>query len=504
MSYTNRAFRVIRIVLLIAICFILGEAAARAFPNPLGFLEGKQSSPTPAPAAEAAPAPVAPGGVPGIPASFATIAKEVKPSVVNVSTTQTVHTEGGPEPFGGPFSQQDPFQEFFRHFFNQEPRNFTQRSLGSGVIIDPSGYIVTNAHVIAHADKIVVKLEDGREFDAKVVGSDPKTDVAVLKIAAPPDLPAAHLGNSDSLQVGDWVIAIGNPFGLSETVTAGIVSAKGRVIGEGPYEDFIQTDASINPGNSGGPLVNMEGQVIGINAAIFSQSGGNIGIGFAIPINLVKNVAQEIRQYGKVVRGWLGVTIQQVTPQLAKSFGLENAEGALVSEVEKGSPADKAGFRQGDIIVEFDGKPVNLAHQLPTMVAESKIGQTVPVAILRHGERKTLEVTVEEMPASERVANLPESATPWGLAVADITPKLRQRYDLEQSSGVVVTEVKRGSVADEAGIRPGDVVREVDHEPVDNVQDYEKVLAKTGNAPQVLLLLQRQGQSLFVVLQKRG
>jgi serine protease Do len=502
MSHTNRAFRLIRIALLIMISFILGEAAAMAFPNPLRFFEGKESSPTPAPAAEVAAPAVPPRGAPAIPPSFATVARDVKPSVVNVSTTQTVHTEGGPEPFGGPFSQQDPFQEFFRHFFNQTPHNFTQRSLGSGVIIDPTGYIVTNAHVIAHADKIVVKLEDGRDFDAKVVGSDPKTDVAVLKIAAPADLPAARLGNSDTLQVGDWVIAIGNPFGLSETVTAGIVSAKGRVIGEGPYEDFIQTDASINPGNSGGPLVNMEGEVIGINAAIFSQSGGNIGIGFAIPINLVKNVAQEIRQYGKVVRGWLGVTIQQVTPELAKSFGLQNAEGGLVAEVQKGSPAARAGFRQGDIILEYDGKPVGLAHQLPTMVAESKIGQTVSVTILRNGERKTLEVTVEEMPAGERAATVPASATPWGLAVADITPKLRQRFDLEETTGVVVTEVKRGSVAEDAGIRPGDVIREVDREPVENVQGYEKALAKSGSASQVLLLVQRQGQSLFVVLQK--
>ena len=286
------------------------------------------------------------------------------------------------------------------------PRSFTRRALGSGVIIDKDGYIVTNAHVVKGADKIVVTLqdgrEDGREFDAKVVGIDEKTDVALLKIQSPGDLAVATLGDSDALHVGDWVVAIGNPFGLSETVTAGIVSAKGRVIGEGPYDDFIQTDASINPGNSGGPLLNLQGQVIGINSAIYSQSGGNIGIGFAIPINLVKSVVAQLKAHGKVVRGWLGVAIQDITPDLAKSFGLKQAEGALVSDVTPDSPAARAGLERGDIIVEYNGTHIEAAHQLPALVAGTEIGKTVPIKVLRNGESKTLSVTIAEMPAQWR------------------------------------------------------------------------------------------------------
>jgi serine protease Do len=498
MVSTNRKFGVVRITALAALTFALGAAAAMAFPNPLQFFA---RGPTPHPAAVVPQSPLALRATAGVPPSFAPVAQEVKPAVVNVSTSQTVRTGDMPHPFG-PFSEQDPFQGFFRRFFDQMPRNFTQRSLGSGVIMDAAGFIVTNAHVVARADKIVVKLEDGREFDAKVVGSDDKTDVAVLQISDANNLKAARLGDSDALQVGDWVVAIGNPFGLSETVTAGIVSAKGRIISEGPYEDFIQTDASINPGNSGGPLLDMQGNVIGINSAIFSQSGGNIGIGFAIPVNLVKSVATQIREHGKVVRGWLGVTIQQVTPDLARSFGLKIAEGALVADVQKDSPADHAGLRRGDIILDYNGKKLDRAHQLPTLVAESEIGEALPVTVLRNGDRTTLNVTIGEMPESELASESSKSATEWGLSVADITPALRQRFDLEDDSGVIVTGVEPGSLADEAGIRPGDVVMEIDREPVTNVRDYEKSLEKAGNAPHLLLLLKRGGQSLFVALRK--
>jgi len=347
-------------------------------------------------------------------------------------------------------------------------------------------------------------LDDGREFDAKVVGSDEKTDVAVLKISDAKNVKAARLGDSDALQVGDWVVAIGNPFGLSETVTAGIVSAKGRVIGEGPYEDFIQTDASINPGNSGGPLLDMQGNVIGINTAIFSQSGGNIGIGFAIPVNLVKTVASQIREHGKVVRGWLGVTIQQVTPGLAQSFGLEAAEGALVADVQKDSPADDAGIQRGDIIVDYNGKHLDRAHQLPTLVAESNIGETIPVTVLREGKRKTLKVKVVQIPEAQLATESSKTTTEWGLSVTDLTPVLRQRFDLEEDSGVVVTQVEPGSVADEAGIQPGDVITEVNRERVENVRDYEKAIAKVDEKAHLLLLLRRQGQSLFVAIRRES
>ena len=294
------------------------------------------------------------------------------------------------------------------------PRSFTQRSLGSGVIIDQDGYIVTNAHVVKNADKIVIKLDDKREFDAHRVGIDEKMDVALLKIASPHDLTVAPLGDSDTLQVGDWVLAIGNPFGLSETVTAGIVSALGRVIGQGPYDNFIQTDASINPGNSGGPLIDMHGQVVGINAAIFSQSGGNIGIGFAIPIRSVKSVLEQLKTHGKVIRGWLGVAIQDVTPELAQSFGLKKAQGALVADVTSDSPAARAGLERGDIIINYDGTDIDEAHQLPVLVADTKIGKSVSITVLRNGEKKTLHATVAEMPA-----HLTASGTPSAAATGD-------------------------------------------------------------------------------------
>jgi serine protease Do len=357
--------------------------------------------PEPAPTAPAEQVPPAPG-VAGAPLTFAAIARAARPTVVNVSTTQTVHTRGFPQPEPEPFGEEDPFSQFFPHSFPQQPRSFTQHALGSGVIIGRDGYIVTNGHVAKGADKIVVKLEDQRTFDAKIVGIDEKTDVALLRIRPSADLHVATLGNSDTLQVGDWVVAIGNPFGLSETVTAGIVSAKGRVIGEGPYDDFIQTDASINPGNSGGPLLDLHGDVVGINAAIFSQGGGNIGIGFAVPINLVKNVVEQLKAHGKVVRGWLGVRIQDVTPELARAFGLDKAAGALVADVTADGPGARAGIERGDIIVEYNGIHIDSAHQLPALVAATAIGKTVPITVLRGEKTKTFSVTVTEMTSSPR------------------------------------------------------------------------------------------------------
>jgi serine protease Do len=467
-------------------------ATAAAFPNPLGFLgSGKGASPPPERLASSA----------GPPFSFAGIVRPVKPAVVNVSTTQTVRSQGvpgfGP---GGPIDPQDPFFQFFRHFFPEMPRSFTQRSLGSGVIIDADGYIVTNAHVVKNADKIVVKLDDKREFEARRIGLDEKSDVALLKIASPHDLIVAPLGDSGTLQVGDWVLAIGNPFGLAETVTAGIVSALGRAIGQGPYDNFIQTDASINPGNSGGPLIDTQGNVVGINAAIFSKSGGNIGIGFAIPINMVRSVVEQLKTHGKVVRGWLGVAMQDVTPELARSFGLKKTQGALVTDVTPDSPADRAGFERGDIIVIFDGTDIDEAHQVPMLIAETKVGTTVAVTILRRGEKRTLRATVAEPPNRGAEAAGPDTAQRWGLSVANITPDVARQLGLASSKGVVVTDVEPNSPAGETGLEPGDIITQANRQPVRDVRDYRKAVA--GTQTELLLLVNRQGQNFFIALRR--
>jgi serine protease Do len=422
--------------------------------------------------------------------------------VVNVSTTQKVHSQGAPsmEQFG----EQDPFFDFFRHFQPPQRRDFTQRSLGSGVIVRPDGYVVTNAHVVKDADEIVVKLHDDRELKAKVVGIDEKTDLALLHAEGAEGLPVASLGDSGQLEVGEWVVAIGNPFGLSETVTAGIVSAKGRSIGAGPYDDFIQTDASINPGNSGGPLLDLEGRVVGINSAIFSQSGGNIGIGFAIPINLVKHVVEQLSEHGKVVRGWLGVVIQDITPELARSFQLEKNEGALVSEVMADGPAGRAGIERGDVIVEFDGTKIDRSHGLPSVVADTEIGKKVEVTVLRDGNEKTFHLKVGEMPAEETAAaGAEKSGEDWGLSVQDLTPELAQRLGVRGTQGVVVNAVAPNSPAAEASVRPGDVILQVDRKSVRGTSDFEKALA-AAKGKSLLLLLQREGHSLFTALQRRG
>jgi serine protease Do len=501
----NRKRIFIPILFLVTLALGFAAGSAEAFPNPLKYFGWSTAEPTPAPAAPtsapaSAPAPMLPAV--RVPDSFAPIAHAARPTVVNVSTTQTVHAQGFPGfgPGQQPFSEQDPFFQFFRHFFGPMPRSFTRRALGSGVIIDKDGYILTNAHVVKGADKIVVTLRDKREFDAKVVGVDEKTDVALLKIQSPGDLAVATLGDSDALHVGDWVVAIGNPFGLSETVTAGIVSAKGRVIGQGPYDDFIQTDASINPGNSGGPLLNMQDQVIGIDSAIYSQSGGNIGIGFAIPINLVKNVVAQLKAHGKVIRGWLGVAIQDITPDLAKSFGLKQAEGALVADVTPDSPAARAGLERGDIVVEYNGTHIESAHQLPELVASTDIGKTVPIKVLRNGESKALSVTIAEMPAHVAEPGTAPAPGDWGLTVSDITPDLARRYGLKETTGVVIMEVAPDGPAGAAGLRPGDVITEADRQPVHSVTEYDRAMAHATN--QVLLLVDRQGQRFFVALSR--
>jgi serine protease Do len=327
------------------------------------------------------------------PFSFAATARRATPSVVNVFTTHHVKVT----PFGAPLGPGDPFDEFFRQFFPGMPREMEQKSLGSGVIIDRDGYILTNHHVVANADEIQVKLSDTRSFAAELVGSDARTDVALIRVRGK-TLPQAELGNSDDLGVGDWVLAIGNPFGLEETVTAGIVSAKERVIGAGPFDNFIQTDASINPGNSGGPLIDVDGKVVGVNSAIYSRTGGSVGIGFAIPINLAMQVVEQLRSNRRVVRGWLGVAMQDMTADLAGSFGLPNEEGALVSDLYRGGPAQRAGIRRGDVVVGFNERPVKNSRELARWAAEIPIGNSVKIDVLREGRRQTFEVTIAEAP----------------------------------------------------------------------------------------------------------
>jgi serine protease Do len=327
------------------------------------------------------------------PFSFAAVARRSTPCVVNIFTTHRVRVPA----FGAPFGEDDPFDQFFRQLIPELPREMEQKSLGSGVIIDREGYVLTNRHVVANADEIKVKLSDTRSFPAELVGSDARTDVALVRIRGK-GLPQAELGNSDDLAVGDWVLAIGNPFGLEETVTAGIVSAKERVIGAGPFDKFIQTDASINPGNSGGPLIDVDGRVVGVNSAIYSRSGGSVGIGFAIPINLAMQVVGELRAHRRIVRGWLGVATQDVTPELARSFGIPSGEGALVSDIYRGGPAYRAGVRRGDVIVAFNGQPVKNSRDLAHRVAEVPLGTSVHVEVLREGERRSFEAVVEEAP----------------------------------------------------------------------------------------------------------
>ncbi len=426
----------------------------------------------------------------------------MKPLVVNISTTQVSEGRGGGgQEFGSPFGEDDQFNDFWKRFFGgPQPRGpQRQRSLGSGFIIDGDGSILTNNHVVENASKIVVKLSDDQEYEAKVIGRDAKTDIAVIKINAKSSLPAANFGDSDKLEVGEWVVAIGNPFGLDSTVTSGIVSAKGRHIGQGPYDNFIQTDASINPGNSGGPLINLRGEIVGINTAIFSRTGGNMGIGFAIPINLVKELLPQLRGKGKVTRGFLGVLIQKVTPEIADSLALEKAQGALVANVSKDGPADKAGVKVGDVIVEFDGKEVKDSGDLPIIVARTQVDKKVRMKVVRDKKEMVLGVAVGELKDEEVVAAAPEKGE-LGLTVQRLTPPMAESLGLEKSDGVVVSAVEPGSAADDAGIRRGDVLMEIDRRPVRNLDEYRKMVAAIKKGRGVLFLVRRGESTLFLAL----
>jgi serine protease Do len=426
--------------------------------------------------------------------------------VVNISTT-TIVSEG-PGMDMPQFPPGSPFEEFFKNF-GDENRQRRASSLGSGFIIDAEGIVVTNFHVIENAEEITVTLSDETSFTAKVLGQDQKTDIAVLKID-PGDtaLTAVPFGDSDSLRVGDWVLAIGNPFGLGGTVTAGIVSARGRDIGNGPYDDFIQTDASINRGNSGGPLFNTDGEVIGINTAIFSQSGGSVGIGFAISSNLAKRVTKQLVEFGTTRRGWLGVFIQEVTSDIAETLGLEGSGGALVSSVNENSPADIAGLEPGDVILSFDGKKIERMRDLPRIVAETDIGTTVVVEIFRGGRLSTVEVTLGELEKAELVGLVGEqpegdaqTLDRLGFTVDDLDGELAAELGLDDTlTGVVVTEVAADSPAMEKGVEPGDIIRRFGQRRVDSAADLAASVAETLDAGRsgVLLLIERDGRERFV------
>ena len=434
----------------------------------------------------------------GFPQSFADLAERVNPAVVNIRTTTTLKFHGSPfRHFFGP--EQGPFGDFFHHFFGDIPdREMKQQSLGSGFIIDKDGFIITNNHVVEGADEIKVKLADGREFRARVVGRDTKTDLALIKISSLfKDLPVLPLGDSDKMRVGDWVLAVGNPFGLGHTVTQGIISATGRAIGSGPYDDFLQTDAPINPGNSGGPLINLKGEVIGINSAII-QSGQ--GIGFAIPSNIAKDVTSQLKDKGKVVRGWIGVSIQSVTPEIAESFGMKEPKGALVSDVVPGGPAEKSGIKRGDIILAFNGKTVRTSSELPFIVAQTSIGKTAEVTVLRGGKEMGLKVTVEELTEQRAAASsqMESPETNLGMQIAPITPEIQNELGIRDKAGLVVINVAPGSPADDGGIQPGDILKEINHRPVKSVSDYNDALGKTERNKPILLLMKRGGQTFYV------
>jgi serine protease Do len=433
---------------------------------------------------------------------FREVVEEVQPAVVNVNSIRVVTKSDVQRRQQMP--ENNPFREFFgddffhRFFGPGQPQQEGKYplGLGSGVIVDEKGYVLTNYHVVRNADEVTVTLSDKREFDAEVVGTDDKTEVAVLKIEGE-DLPVARLGDSDAAQVGDWVLAIGNPFGLSQTVTAGIISAKGRAnMGIADYEDFIQTDAAINPGNSGGPLVNLRGQVIGINTAILSRTGNYAGVGFAIPINMAQAVMDELITKGKVTRGHLGVWIQDLNEELAETFGVNENKGALVTDVIKDSPAEEAGIERGDVIIEFDGKQVEDSTRLRNIVAATNPDTEVEVTVMRDGKPKTLTVKIGTLTSTESEETV---LTGLGLSVEKLTPEKAEELGVEEPAGVAVTEVNPGSSAAQAGIRPGDVIVEVDRETIKSVADFEKALEE--NTDEGVLLLVRRGQGArYVVL----
>jgi len=436
---------------------------------------------------------------------FVDLAKKLKPTVVNIRTAKIIKPRMG---FQHPRMQQSPFDNFFEDFFGQfngqNPRQRTRReqSLGTGFIISPDGYILTNNHVVSGADEVMVKLSDGREIKGEIKGADEKLDLALIKVNEKEPLHAADLGDSDALDVGEWVMAIGNPFGLSQTVTAGIVSAKGRVIGNGPYDDFIQTDASINPGNSGGPLFSATGKVIGINTAIVA---GGQGIGFAIPINMAKAIIAQLRESGKVTRGYLGIRFQPLTADLAKSFGLESEKGALISNVDKDTPAEKAGLKAGDVILEYDGKPINEGNELPRYVAVTPIDKKVTVVIFRDGKKQDVSVVVGRLKGDDSATSAGGGTEneKLGITVQELNAELAARLNLKDiKSGLVISEVRPGSLAEEAGTLAGSIIIEINGQRPDTLEKFSAVVSKIKKGDLVRLLLRRPDGSVHYVAMK--
>jgi len=439
--------------------------------------------------------------------AFAQIAEKATPAVVFIKAERTIEV-GMP---AQPFSYNDPFgffgddflDRFFRGYGHGVPqprsRKYKQRGQGSGFIITKDGYILTNHHVVGDADKITVKLQDGRELDAEKVGTDAKSEVAVIKIKAE-NLPYLEMGDSSKIRVGEWAIAIGNPFGLTATVTGGLISAKGRSgMGIADYENFIQTDAAINPGNSGGPLLNIHGQVIGINTAIYSKSGGYMGIGFAIPINMAKSIKDQLVNDGKVTRGYLGVAIQELTRDLAESFGLKDGKGILVADVTEDSAAEKAGLKQGDIILEMDGKPTGNVGDFRNKVASNPPGTKLTLTVFRNGKEKKIDVKTGELPDDmEAAGSSSEIAEKLGFSVQDLTADAAKKYGHEMGAGVLVSTVEPNGVAWQAGMRPGILITSVNREPVNSVNDFMKALSKAKEI--VLLRITDGNYSQFVVL----
>jgi serine protease Do len=439
-----------------------------------------------------------------IPENFSDLAEKARPGVVNIRTVKRIEG-GGPvfrHFFGNPFGHGNPFEDFFRPYpKGGSEGDFKQQSLGSGFIIARDGYIVTNNHVIENADEIKVKLANGKVFDAEVVGRDPKTDLALIKIDGSDDLRSLPMGDSNALRVGTWVLAIGSPFGLEQTVTAGIVSAKGRVIGAGLYDDFIQTDASINPGNSGGPLLNMRGEVVGINTAIMSRGGGNDGVGFAIPVNLAKGIIEQLKNEGKVTRAWLGVGIQDLTPELADYYRLKEQKGALVTQVYEGDPADKAGIKTGDIILEADGKKVSSGRDLSRSIANAPVGARIPITLLRDGQKKRVSVELAERVDSDapvKVAAKPSDGL--GLQITELKPETARRAGLpENEKGVLVTQVQPGGKGALAGIQRGDVIKEINRKPVTTPKEVKKHIKEAKSGETLQMLIKRANAGLIAL-----
>jgi serine protease Do len=436
------------------------------------------------------------------PESFSELAEAARPGVVNIRTVKTI--KGGSPVFrhffGNPRGgNRNPFDEFFGPFQGDgQQRDFKQRSLGSGFLIDENGFIVTNNHVIEDADQIKVILYDDKEFDAELVGRDPKTDLALIRIDGAKNLKPLELGNSEMMKVGTWVVAIGSPFGLEQTVTAGIVSAKGRIIGSGPYDDFIQTDASINPGNSGGPLLNMDGEVVGINTAIIASGQG---IGFAIPINLAKGIIDQLKDKGEVTRGWLGVGIQDLTPELADYYGLKTEKGVLVTQVFEGDPADKAGIQVNDIILSVDGQMVTTGRELSAMIANTPVGNQTKVVLIRDGKKKNLTVTLAKRDDDEKslIAQSRDNDE-LGIEVTDLDSDIARRFGIQgKENGVLVTDVKDDSLARDADVRPGDIIKEINRTVINDRNDFVQLMKKNEDSKTIQMLVKRRNAGYLVV-----